>query len=185
MEALKSMSVIAWLQQLPHSSSFLYSVTKTGRPNKSGARDLIEQRSADYSVKGEITLMKILIVEDSKFLRLSMERALTVAGYEVISASDGEQAFRLAREHSPNLILLDIMLPRVSGPDALKALKKDFATASIPVMMLTSLSSKNAMRLEKDGAASFFEKSDTMLAKGPGSLLEAIDRLIKKLNSTQ
>jgi DNA-binding response OmpR family regulator len=129
--------------------------------------------------------MKILMVEDSKFLRLSMERALTAAGYEVISASDGEQALRLARDHRPNLILLDVMLPKMSGPDALRTLKKDSATALIPVMMLTSLSSKNAMRLEKEGATSFFEKSDTMLAKGPGSLLEAIERLLKKVNPTQ
>jgi DNA-binding response OmpR family regulator len=129
--------------------------------------------------------MKILMVEDSKFLRLSMERALTTAGYEVISAADGEQALRLAREHAPDLILLDVMLPKISGPDVLKILKKDSATAAIPVMMLTSLSSKNATQLEKEGATSFFEKSDSMLGKGPGSLVGAIDRLLKKMNSSQ
>jgi len=83
--------------------------------------------------------MKILLVEDSKFLRVATERALTTAGYEGISADNGEQASRLAREHAPDLILLDVMLPKLSGPDVLKALKKDPATASIPVMMLTSL----------------------------------------------
>jgi len=57
------------------------------------------------------------------------------------------------------------MLPKLSGPDVLKALKKDPATASIPVMMLTSLSQKNAKQFEKDGA-SFFLKSDSMLGKG-------------------
>ena len=56
---------------------------------------------------------------------------------------------RLAREHAPDLILLDVMLPKLSGPDVLKALKKDPATASIPVMMLTSLSQKNAKQFEK------------------------------------
>jgi len=129
--------------------------------------------------------MKILMVEDSKFLRSSIERALTAEGYGVISAADGEQALKLAREHVPDLILLDVMLPKMSGPDVLKALKKDSATAPIPVMMLTSLSSKNAAQLEKEGAASFFEKSDGMLGKGSGSLIGAIDRLLKKMNSTQ
>lgn len=124
--------------------------------------------------------MKVLLVEDSRFLKMATERALTSAGYEVISASDGEQALRLAREHVPALILLDVMLPKMSGPDVLKALKKDPATAAIPVMILTSLSQKNAEQLEKDGASSFFEKSDSMLGKGPDSLVAAVDRMLKK-----
>jgi CheY-like chemotaxis protein len=102
--------------------------------------------------------MKILLVEDSKFLRVATERALTTAGYEVISAVDGEQASRLAREHAPDLILLDVMLPKMSGPSVLKVLKKDPATAAIPVMMLTSLSQKNAKQFEKEGAG-FFSRS--------------------------
>ena len=61
--------------------------------------------------------MRVLVVEDSKFLRTSIERALKTAGYEVISSGDGEQALSLAREHEPALILLDIMLPKMSGPE--------------------------------------------------------------------
>lgn len=125
-------------------------------------------------------VVKVLLVEDSKFLRVSTERVLTTAGYEVISSGDGEQALRLAHEHALALILLDIMLPKMSGPDVLKALKKDPATAAIPVMMLTSLSQKNAKQLEKDGASCFFEKSDSMLGKGPDSLVAAVDRMLKK-----
>jgi CheY-like chemotaxis protein len=124
--------------------------------------------------------MKILLVEDSKFLKMAMERALITAGYEVISAGDGEQALNMAREHAPALVLLDVMLPKMSGPDVLKALKNDLATAAIPVMMLTSLSQKNARQLEKDGASGFLEKSDSMLGKGPDSLLAAIDRILGK-----
>jgi CheY-like chemotaxis protein len=124
--------------------------------------------------------MKVLLVEDSKFLKVATERALARAGYEVISADDGEQALRLAREQLPALILLDIMLPKMSGPDVLKALKNDPATAAIPVMMLTSLSEKNAKQLQKDGANGFFEKSDSMLGKGPDSLFAAVGRMLKK-----
>jgi len=123
---------------------------------------------------------KVLLVEDSKFLRMSTERVLAAAGYEMVSAGDGEQAVRLARQHRPALVLLDIMLPKMTGPDVLKALKKDPATAAIPVMMLTSLSQKNARALEKDGAAGFFEKSDAMLGQGPGSLVAAIEKMLKK-----
>jgi CheY-like chemotaxis protein len=124
--------------------------------------------------------MKILLVEDSKFLRMATQRALITAGYEVISSSDGEQALRLAREHLPALILLDVMLPKMSGLDVMKVLKNDPATAAIPVMMLTGLSQKNAEQLEKDGASGFFEKSDDMLGKGPKSLLVSVERLLKK-----
>jgi CheY-like chemotaxis protein len=123
---------------------------------------------------------RILLVEDSKFLRASTERALTAAGYQVVVAGDGEQALRLARERLPELILLDIMLPKMSGPDVLKALKGDPATTAIPVMMLTGLSQKNAAALEKDGASGFFEKSDAMLGKGPQSLAVAVAKMLKK-----
>lgn len=122
--------------------------------------------------------MKVLLVEDSKFLRLSTERALSKAGYEVLCAADGEEGLRLAREHLPALVLLDMMLPKVSGPDVLKALKQNPATAGIAVMVLTSLSQKNAKALEKDGAAGFFEKSDLMLSAGPNSLLAAVQKLL-------
>ncbi len=124
--------------------------------------------------------MKVLLVEDSKFLRVAVERALTKEGYEVVCAGDGEEALRLAREQMPALVLLDIMLPKVSGPDVLKALKQDAATAGIAVMMLTSLSQKNAKALEKDGADGFFEKSDLMLGAGPGSLVAAMGKILKE-----
>ena len=130
-------------------------------------------------------IVKILLVEDSKFLRMATERALRAAGYEVFSASDGEQALRLAREQVPALILLDVMLPKMSGPDVLRVLKNDPMTAAIPVMMLTGLSQKNARQLEKDGASGFFEKSDSMLGNGPDSLLSSIDQLLKKTKANQ
>ncbi len=72
------------------------------------------------------------------------------------------------------------MLPKMSGPDVLKALKNDPATAAIPVMMLTGLSQKNANQFVKDGASCFFEKSDSMLGKGPDSLFAAVERMMKK-----
>ena len=125
--------------------------------------------------------MKVLLVEDSKFLRVSTERALTKAGYEVVCAADGEEGLRLAREHLPALVLLDMMLPKVSGPDVLKTLKQDPATAGIAVMVLTSLSQKNAKALEKDGAAGFFEKSDLMLGTGPSSLVTAVQKILSNL----
>lgn len=125
--------------------------------------------------------MKILLVEDSKFLRLATERALARAGYAVSTAVDGEEAVEAARQNLPDLILLDMLLPKMSGPDVLKALKKDPATTSIPVVVLSGLSQKNAARLQGDGAFAFLEKSELSLEKGAQGLLTALQDIIKQL----
>lgn len=116
---------------------------------------------------------KVLLVEDSKFLRIATERALSRAGYEVRTASDGEEALRLAKDQLPDIILLDMMLPKVSGPAVLKALKENPATMNIPVVVLTSLSQKNEEKLLSEGAAAYFEKSTLELDKN-SNRLEAI-----------
>jgi CheY-like chemotaxis protein len=125
--------------------------------------------------------MKILLVEDSKFLRIATERALSRAGYVVTTAVDGEEALQLAQEIHPDLILLDMLLPKMSGPDVLKALKKDPNTTSIPVVVFTGLSQKNASRLQGDGAFAFLEKAELSLDKGSQALLTALDNIIKRL----
>jgi CheY-like chemotaxis protein len=126
-------------------------------------------------------VIKILLVDDSKFLRLATERALARAGYSVSSAVDGEQGLAMARESMPDLILLDMLLPKMTGLDVLKALKTDPATAQIPVVALTGLSQKNAARLHQDGAFAFLEKSGLHLDKGCEPLLAAVAAIIAKL----
>lgn len=126
-------------------------------------------------------MTKILLVEDSKFLRLATEHALARAGYEVSSATDGEEALRLAREKLPDLILLDMLLPKVSGLEVLMALKKDPFTKAIPVVVITGMAQKNAERLRQDGAAGFLEKSALELNKGSEKLLTAVQEILEKL----
>src|SRR5579863_5891791 len=84
--------------------------------------------------------MKILLVDDSRFLRRASEQALGRAGYKVITAADGEEALKIARDQIPKLILLDMMLPKLPGLEVLRALKQDAATKDIPVIILTGLS---------------------------------------------
>lgn len=127
-------------------------------------------------------MTKILLVDDSKFLRLATERALARVGYTVITANDGEHALVLAKEAHPDVILLDMMLPKMTGPDVLKALKGDPATAAIAVVVLTGLSQKNAARLQQDGAYAFLEKSELGLEKGCEALLAALAAIARKLN---
>jgi CheY-like chemotaxis protein len=123
----------------------------------------------------------ILLVEDSKFLRLATERALARAGYDMSSAADGEEALLMARDKIPDLILLDMLLPKMSGPDVLKALKTDPMTRSIPVVVMTGMSQKNAARLQQDGAIGFLEKSALELDKGSQKLLAALHEIIQNL----
>jgi len=125
---------------------------------------------------------KILLVEDSKFLRQATERALVRAGYEVSCASDGEEALRVAKETMPDLILLDMLLPKMTGLDVLKALKKDPATAKIAVVVVSGLSQINAGRLQEDGACAFLEKSELSLDHGPEPLLAALRKIIRNLS---
>jgi CheY-like chemotaxis protein len=101
----------------------------------------------------------VLLVEDSKIQKLANERILHKAGYIVLNASDGEEALRMACEKNPDLILLDMLLPKLGGPEVLQALKKDPDTARIPVIVLTGLSQGNEAKLRNAGADGFFEKS--------------------------
>jgi CheY-like chemotaxis protein len=130
-----------------------------------------------------ITNPKILLVEDSTFLRLATERALLRAGYKVSSAADGVEALRLVHEESPDLILLDLLLPKMSGLDVLKALKQDPVTQPIPVVVITGMSQKNADRLQQDGASAFLEKSSLDLDKSADKLLAALGEVLKNLHN--
>ena len=118
-----------------------------------------ESASRIITSGGSIVKKTVLLVEDSKFLRLTNQRELAQAGFNVIAAGDGEEAIRVALEQLPDVILLDMLLPRLSGPEVLQALKRDPITCSIPVIVLSGLSQRNEDKLMKDGAVAYFEKS--------------------------
>ncbi|MBI5485806.1 MAG: response regulator [Deltaproteobacteria bacterium] len=83
-------------------------------------------------------MARILIVEDERDLQAVLEYNFRQAGHEVLQALRGEEGLRLARQHRPDLICLDIMLPDVPGTDVCRQLKNDAATREIPVLMLTA-----------------------------------------------
>lgn len=122
---------------------------------------------------------KVLVVEDSKFLRMANEIALSRAGYLVTTAADGEEALQAAIEQMPDVILLDMLIPKISGPAVLRALKQDPATMDIPVIVLTSLSKKNEQKLISEGAAAFLEKSALELDKSPYRLMLLVETVLK------
>jgi CheY-like chemotaxis protein len=123
---------------------------------------------------------KVLLVEDSKFLRIANERALAKAGYEVSTAADGEEALRVAIDKLPDIILLDMLLPKLSGPEVLQALKGNPATQAIPVVVVSSLSQKNEDKLKEAGAVEYFEKAALDLETHPDRLATVVERVLRR-----
>ena len=123
---------------------------------------------------------KVLLVEDSKFLRMATEQSLSKAGYLVSTADDGEEALQVANDNLPDIILLDMMLPKISGPNVLKALKENPATMHIPVIVLTSLSQKNEEKLLSEGAAAYFEKSALALDQNSSRLADTVETVLAR-----
>jgi CheY-like chemotaxis protein len=126
--------------------------------------------------------VKILLVEDSKPIRRENETALHKAGYEVICAVDGESAVRFAQDQKPDLILLDMILPKMSGPEVLRHLKSDPLTAEIPVVVLSSLSEKNREKLLEEGADEYLEKNALMPGRGINLLPQVLETVICRIN---
>ena len=83
-------------------------------------------------------MIKLLLVEDNEMNRDMLMRRLARKGYEVIACVDAEEAIALARTEAPDLILMDIGLPKMNGWDATRLLKSDCATWHIPVIALTA-----------------------------------------------
>ena len=81
---------------------------------------------------------KILIVEDEKDIRNLIIYALEGKGYQTISADDGEKAIKMLKENKPDLVILDWMLPSVSGLEICRSIRRDINTKNIPIIMLTA-----------------------------------------------
>jgi len=121
-------------------------------------------------------------VEDSRPLRRENEGALQRAGYEVICAEDGEAALEMAQEGHPDLILLDMILPKMTGPEVLRHLKSEAKTKDIPVVVLSSLSEKNRQKLLEEGAEDYLEKGALMPMRGLNLLPSALENVICRIN---
>jgi two-component system alkaline phosphatase synthesis response regulator PhoP len=81
---------------------------------------------------------KVLVVDDEENIIQILEFSIEAEGYEVITASNGEEAIKKARKEQPNLIILDIMMPKVDGYEVCRVLKANPLTKKIPVILLTA-----------------------------------------------
>ncbi|MGH7391208.1 MAG: response regulator transcription factor [Candidatus Rokuibacteriota bacterium] len=118
---------------------------------------------------------RILLVEDDRFLRRACESSLRQRGFVVISAVDGEEGLRLAQRDLPDLVLLDLLMPRVSGAEVLRSLKADPATRHIPVLILSNSSrDQDVAEVMALGALDYWVKASLSLKE----LGERVARLL-------
>jgi len=118
----------------------------------------------------------ILIIEDEPTLQKTLSLALQQEGYEIKNALDGEIGLKLAKETKPDLILLDLILPKIDGFEALEVLKNDDATKDIPIIVLTNLES--TQEIEKAlvmGATTYLVKANYDLK----NIIEKVKETIK------
>jgi len=108
---------------------------------------------------------RILIVDDESDLVSVLRIGLEIEGFEVIAASDGEEGLKKAREERPDLVVLDLMLPKLDGYRVCRALKFDERYRALPILILSARSGEQDRRLAFDmGADAFMSKPYDMTA---------------------
>jgi len=121
-----------------------------------------------------LSVKKILIADDEKSVRLLVRKLLS-KDYIVLSAKDGEVAVEMSRSQKPDLILMDILMPKMDGYTACHTIKRDPVTKVIPIGMLTDLGYELNVKLSKEmGADGYITKPFTSQ-----DLLDAIGRFLK------
>jgi DNA-binding response OmpR family regulator len=118
-------------------------------------------------------MKKILVVEDDQFLSNAYKLKLTKSGFETLVATDGNEALKVLEEFTPDLILLDLIMPNLDGFGTLTALNADEKLKSIPVIVASNLGQKEDIEKAKElGAKDFIIKSNV-----------SIEEIVQKVNS--
>lgn len=123
-------------------------------------------------------MKKILIIEDNPEIRENTTELLELEGFSVISAQDGKEGLRYAREQFPDIILCDIMMPEVNGYEVIKQLKSNEATACIPFIYVTASGEKSEIKLAMDMGAEGYVRKPFEVKE----LMMAINKCLRKDN---
>jgi CheY-like chemotaxis protein len=130
----------------------------------------------------EILMSKILIVEDDKFLRTVLAKRLKEEGFEIEEAVDGEDALQKIILSKPDLILLDIILPKKSGFTLLNEIKQDPNLSSIPIVVISQLSQPEDIAKGKEfGVKEYVVKANTSIEEIIGIVKQFLDKVIHTL----
>lgn len=106
------------------------------------------------------TKRKIMIVEDDPLLLKMYETKFTTEGYIVLKAADGEEGLKAALTNHPDFMIVDVMMPRLSGIDMLVELRKDQWGAQVPVIVLSNLSEQQDEKTQKLGIKEYLIKAN-------------------------
>lgn len=123
---------------------------------------------------------RILVVDDEPDITALVAYHLAKVGYRVTTAASGRDALAAAREERPDLVVLDLMLPKLPGYEVLRELRKHRETAKIPVMVVSSLPQSNDQKLLDEGATSYFEKAGLMLDQGADLFVQNVRKMLSQ-----
>jgi CheY-like chemotaxis protein len=119
---------------------------------------------------------RILLIEDDQFLRRACEIGLKKRGFTVLTAVNGEEGLLQARTGAPHLILLDMLMPKMSGMETLEALKKDESTRGIPVVILSNSSiDADVQKARALGAIGYLVKASLSLQELAGRVVSYLE----------
>jgi len=121
--------------------------------------------------------IKILLIEDDPFLLSMYSTKFELEGFNIVTADNGEKGLEMAKEEKPNIILLDILMPKMNGFEVLAGLKSNQETREIPVILLTNLNQKDEVeRGMALGADDYLIKAHFM----PSEVVGKIQKIIEK-----
>jgi DNA-binding response OmpR family regulator len=110
------------------------------------------------------SMKKIIVADDEQFITTAYTDGLQRAGFEVIAAHNGEEAYDLISKEKPDLVLLDLIMPKLNGFEVLKKVKSESELQNIPIVILSNLSQEtDEVEAKKMGATDFIVKSDISL----------------------
>jgi len=195
MEVLEKMKKDKELEKIP-----VIMISNSGQPVE--IKKVLELGAVDYLVKADFDpeevidkmrkvlgqnkkdqKAKILIIEDDQFLRDLIERKLIQTGYQVLSAADGEEGLKTIGEEKPDLVLLDLLLPSMSGWEVLEKIKANPEISKIPILILTNLGEKEDVEKGlKMGANDYIIKAHFT----PNEIIKKVEKYLnRRLVSTR
>jgi twitching motility two-component system response regulator PilH len=174
------MGVRFTLVEEPRILAALLDSLREANPAEHGKPVTLELPATDAKVPVRLRT-SVLIADDSLASRGMIAQQLRRHGYSVTLAKDGEEALQVAKSRQPDLILLDILMPKLSGLAVLRRLKSDATTRDIPVVVLSSLAEENDARVLAEGACGYIAKSHT----SPEQLPIVVERTFEHLLATR
>ena len=164
------------LSQPPRQSSGQAQKQPTGQPAQPEAGGP-RPTSQGEDVAGGQVKSSVLIADDDITLRDMYQTRLETDGYQVLVSADGEETLKIVKEKNPDVVLLDIMMPKMNGLDVLAKMKKDEEMKKIPVIILTALiQDLTKVKSLMGGADDYLMKSEVM----PGEVIKKVEGVLAK-----